>query len=85
MMGHFNSCTNLLELEVEADNVVYSSINGVLFSADQTKLMFYPPGRSGAYAVPMTGFGRRQFRLCREPVVGGQFACRPYQSGRIGF
>ena len=39
-------------VEVSAENANYSSINGVLFNYDQTKLLYYPRRYTGAYHVP---------------------------------
>ena len=48
----FSRCPNLLEINVSPDNGSFSSQNGVLFSKDHTTILAYPPGRTGAYAIP---------------------------------
>ena len=44
--------SDLTSIEVAADNLNYSSIDGVLFNKDKTVLILYPPGRQGAYTIP---------------------------------
>ena len=48
----FVSCPNLLAINVDALNPVYSSVDGVLFNKSQTALTYYPGGRTGSYAIP---------------------------------
>ncbi|MDR3019667.1 MAG: leucine-rich repeat domain-containing protein [Treponema sp.] len=60
----FNECTNLMSINVDKDNIRYTSIDGVLFgynpyyftgsSADlrDVTLIRYPQGRQGAYTLP---------------------------------
>lgn len=51
--GAFNGCASLTALQVEAGNLYFTDIGGVLFSADGTRLLCYPQGRSAAdYTVP---------------------------------
>lgn len=42
----------LERIVAERGNPMYSSIDGVLFNADQDTLLIYPSGRSGSYTVP---------------------------------
>ncbi len=54
-------------IDVDADNPVYSSIDGVLFSKDQSLLIQYPSAKAGAvYTVPagVTVIGDDAFRHC---------------------
>ena len=44
----------LEEIEVDGQNPVYSSEDGVLFNKDKTVLVYYPVDRMGAYSVPDT-------------------------------
>jgi hypothetical protein len=51
----FGGCTSLTEITVEAENLFYISVNGVLFETTQTTLLQYPAGGSGgAYVIPGT-------------------------------
>ncbi|MCR5481279.1 MAG: leucine-rich repeat protein [Clostridia bacterium] len=42
----------LSDINVASGNRNYRSVNGVLYSADGTTLIAYPPGRAGEYVVP---------------------------------
>lgn len=44
----FLFCTQLTEITVDPDNKYFTSVDGVLYSKDKTRLMAYPPGRPGA-------------------------------------
>jgi hypothetical protein len=48
----FGVCQSLKTIDVSSDNPAFSSINGVLFNKDQTKLVAYPPAKNGAYSIP---------------------------------
>lgn len=49
----FSGCTNLAAYTVASGNVYYSSADGVLYSADGTRLMLYPAGKTdSSFAVP---------------------------------
>ncbi len=48
----FYLCMSLLAINVSPDNANYSSINGVLFNKDQTRLIRYPAAREGDYIIP---------------------------------
>ncbi len=48
----FHGCFMLTEFEVEINNPVFSSLDGVLFNDDQTILLLCPEGKSGDYTVP---------------------------------
>ncbi len=51
----FKKCTLLGNISVSSGNTSYSSLNGVLFNKDQTKLIAYPGGKSGSsYIIPDT-------------------------------
>lgn len=47
----FGGCTALSDFDVAAENETFSSVGGVLFSADK-ELLRYPVGKSADYAVP---------------------------------
>ena len=48
----FSGCSSLQSIEVDADNLNYASVDGVLFNKDISLLLHYPAGRSGAYVIP---------------------------------
>lgn len=50
--GAFDQCRRLQELTVAPGNKKFSSADGVLFSADGKRLLFYPMGKKGEYAIP---------------------------------
>lgn len=49
----FRFCRGLISIQVSEDNAVYSSLDGVLFSKDGTKLLIYPEGKNGPYDIPL--------------------------------
>ena len=50
--GVFEGCTNLLNINVDAENVNFSSKEGVLFDKEQKILFVYPEGKSSEYIIP---------------------------------
>ena len=50
-LNAFGGCTALAEFDVAAENETFSSVGGVLFSADK-ELLRYPVGKSADYTVP---------------------------------
>lgn len=53
--GAFTDCSSLQKFTVDPENPNYSSADGVLFNKDQTRLLYYPAGRTNAfYSVAMT-------------------------------
>jgi hypothetical protein len=62
----FSECSALTSIEVSAQNTNFSSLEGVLFSKDQTVLHRFPEGRTGEYAIPntVTGIGNFAFFNC---------------------
>jgi hypothetical protein len=48
----FRECYNLTNINVEYENLNYSSINGVLFNKNQDTLIAYPNGKKGEYIIP---------------------------------
>lgn len=49
----FSGCTALKAIEISKDNPAYSSIDGVLFNKDATKLIIYPAGKiDSSYSIP---------------------------------
>jgi len=64
----FLSCPSLGYIGVDANNTVYASIDGVLYSKDLTVLMLCPEGRNGEVTVPdgVKNIGERAFYDCRS-------------------
>ena len=50
----FYGCMELTEIQVDAGNTAYCSVDGVLFDKDMRILLQYPGGREGAYTIPDT-------------------------------
>lgn len=50
--GAFDGCTSMTTITVSPQNSFYSSTNGVLFDKAQTRLVKYPDGIYGTYAIP---------------------------------
>ncbi len=48
----FFNCVSLKAVNVDPGNLVFSSINGVLFDHAQTTLLYFPAGLTGSYVVP---------------------------------
>ena len=65
--GAFLNCSSLIDISVSISNSFYSSLNGVMFNKDQTVLLQYPGGKSGAYSIPdsVSIIGREAFMMCR--------------------
>lgn len=50
----FGYCNSNTQFTIDATNLSYSVLNGVIFNKDQTKLVYFPTGKSGAYTIPAT-------------------------------
>ena len=50
--GAFYGCKKLTGILVAPGNTKYTSVDGVLFSADRLTLLAYPAGKSTSYSVP---------------------------------
>ena len=48
----FFDCNRLTAINVDSNNPVFSSADGVLFNQSQTTLIEYPEGKAGSYTVP---------------------------------
>lgn len=89
----FANNPKLTAIHVESGNTHYTSVDGVLFSADQTRLLYYPDGKNpgGEYAIPegtvstgYTAFGSPTFTSVTLPASlvslydgGGSFSMIP--------
>ncbi len=62
----FSNCTGLTRIDVDANNPNFSSHDGVLYDKSQTKLIQFPGGRIGGFAIPgsVTQIGAEAFRGC---------------------
>jgi len=59
----FGQCWSLATITVDAQNPVYSSLEGALFNKGQTALIEYPAGITGSYSIPsgVTSIGEAAF------------------------
>lgn len=48
----FMGCSYLTSISVASGNAYYTSVSGVLFSKDMTRLVTYPYGKAGDYTIP---------------------------------
>jgi hypothetical protein len=48
----FDDCPGLTDIDVDADNSIYSSVNGVLYNKAKDTLLQCPEGKTGSYAIP---------------------------------
>src|ERR1035437_11140673 len=64
--GVFYDCIRLTAITLDTHNPVYSSVGGVMFNKDQTKLIQYPFAKSGNYAIPtsVTNIADFAFESC---------------------
>lgn len=64
----FANCPNLTSITVDAGNSYYSSIDGVLYNKDETKLIQSPAGKEGAIVVQdnVTLIGQCAFIACKK-------------------
>ena len=63
----FISCDSLTSIEVSDNNKNYSSVDGVLFNKDKSKLITYPAGKTdNTYEIPnsVTSIGYEAFSSC---------------------
>ena len=62
----FADCPSLVAIMVDAHNPFYSSVDGVLFNRNQSMLIQYPGGKSGAYNFPnqVSSIGDWAFGYC---------------------
>jgi BspA type Leucine rich repeat region (6 copies) len=67
----FSGCPSLAAIMVDPNNPVYSSLDGVLFNKDQTRLVSFPGGKTGGYTVPdsVTTIGGTAFSYCNLTSV----------------
>ncbi len=52
--GAFTCCDNLKEVKVDSRNERFSSVDGVLFMDNNTRIVVYPGAKTGSYIMPDT-------------------------------
>jgi len=59
----FEGCTELAEINVDENNPVFCSVDGVMFDKAMTTLICFPEGKKGKYSVPdgIISIGRGAF------------------------
>lgn len=64
----FGGCSNLTSIDVESKNNHFSSLDGVLFNKEQTKIITCPGGKQGKYVIPnsVTSIGVIAFEDCSK-------------------
>ena len=65
--GAFFGCTGLTAIDVDENNIAYSSESGVLFNKNKTIIIHYPTNKSGEeYVIPssVTSIGNQAFYGC---------------------
>jgi hypothetical protein len=62
----YSGCTSMKTITVDAQNLFYTSANGVLFDRNQKTLIQYPCGKVGNYTVPasVTNIATEAFGFC---------------------
>ncbi len=62
------TCSNLVEIAVDANNPIYSAVDGVLFDNDSCALIACLKGKQGDYVIPdnVTRIGKGAFEGCSE-------------------
>ena len=62
----FCDCIKLAQINVAADNSNYTSIDGVLYTKDEARLIKCPDGKIGNFTIPnsVTSIGKAAFRYC---------------------
>ena len=65
-IGAFAYCPKLNGITVDANNSAYSSVDGILFTKNQTTLMQCPGSRTGSYTIPagVTNIADEAFAGC---------------------
>ncbi|HEY5570256.1 MAG TPA: leucine-rich repeat domain-containing protein [Bacteroidales bacterium] len=63
----FNRCDSLTGIAVAPDNVIYTSVDSVVYSKDKKRLVIYPFGKQGNFNVPegVEAIGGGSFRGCK--------------------
>lgn len=66
--GVFKNCFSLENINVDAANSTYCSVDGVVFNKDKTAILMCPAGKSGTYTIPdsVTSIGDYAFYSCED-------------------
>ena len=65
--GACNGCSSLTDIDVSDDNEKYCSLNGIVFTKDQSTIVSYPGGKKDTeYTIPdsVTSIGNFAFAYC---------------------
>ena len=64
----FWGCKTLTSINVESENKIYASENGVLFNKSKDNLIYCPEGKTGKYIIPnsVTNIGEKAFSGCKN-------------------
>ncbi len=67
----FRWCLRLTSIIVDESNTIYSSVDGVLFNEDKTRLITFPCSRGGSYTIPdsVLEIGNSAFYECYLDTV----------------
>ena len=68
----FEGCEALMGIEVDADNLNFCSVDGVLFNKNKSMLLLYPIGKTDiSYSIPsyVTSIGEMAFKDCCNLTV----------------
>ena len=52
--GAFAGCSSLMRISIDEQNPNYSTVDGVLFNKDQTRILSCPGAKTGVYELPET-------------------------------
>ena len=78
----FSGCTGLNAIDVANENLMYKSIDGVLYNKSGTRLIRCPEGRTGTFTVPDTVIGIEDYAF--EDCVGLMDVVLPNSVTSIG-
>lgn len=64
----FCDCPNLKNISVDIDNPCFSSVDGVLYNANQTEILYVPTGLEGKFTIPdnVNKIGHGAFWGCKK-------------------
>ena len=64
----FSYCPQLTEINVSPENSEFSSVEGILYTKNMDKIIAYPGGREGDFAIPdsVEDLGISAFESCEE-------------------
>ena len=79
--GSFTGCTNLQSITVDAENVNYTSVGGVLYNKDMTTLLAYPNKAGTVYEIPKGTTSVEAYAFC---LTGIQEVDIPASVTRLG-